>query len=191
MSRHKCLMFSLMSHYHVMWRHKCLIFSTYVTVMSWHVTNVWYTGLMSHSHVMSQISDIQYPCHTVISCRGLSQICNIQCSWYTVMTVTSQMFEIKHSWNTLILCHEYLISSNHITQSCHATNVRYSVLMSQRYVMSCHKYLIFSTHVKQSCHDPNVWYSVLRSHSNIMSFHKWLIFSIHVIQSWYATNVWY
>ena len=129
----KCLIFSNRDTY--MSCQKCLILSTHAT-QSCYERNVWYSVLMSHRHVMSQISAIQYTCHTDMPCH----------KWLIFSThVTkpchgmSKISDIQYSCHIFMSRHKYLIFSCHVTQSCHVTNYWYSVLMSISHVISYHE----------------------------------------------------
>ena len=195
MSCNKCLTFS--THNRDMSCHKCLKFSTHTT-HSCHVTNVWfrytcqraltcdftntlYSVHISQSHIMSQMSAVQYSHHRIMS-RHV-KISDIQYSCHTVKTIQKFLKISTHVtlsclatsvWYTVFISHSHVMlqmSDNqysfHTIKSFHVTTIWYYILMLKRHVMS--QNLIFSTHATKSCY--------------VISYHKYLTFSTHITES--------
>ena len=117
--------------------HKCLIFSTHVTkpchgtpqipniqysyhiFMSRHATNILYSVLMSHMHVITLKSDIQDSCHSVMSCHVISRMSDIQYSNHTDMSCHKWWYSVLMSHRYEMSCHVYLIFSTHDRKSCY------------------------------------------------------------------------
>ena len=161
---------------------------------------------MSHSHVMSQMSYIQYSCHKVISWCNVTNIWNsilmtiihvmpFHNIWYSVLMshshVMSKMYDNKNSCHTVTLCHKCLIFRIHVTDSCHVMSQKFDIQFSFYTVMSCHKYLILGTHATESVYVILQMSDIHYSCHTVMKCHKYLIFSDHVTESYQATNVWY
>ena len=157
------------------------------TIKSFHVTKIWYCILMLKRQVMSQNSVIQYSCHKVMSCNVIPQISDIQYSYHSITS-----------------CYKFLLVSTHKTQSCHVTNVWYSVLISHSWNVMSQKFDIHYS-FSHSCHVTNIWYSVLMTQIHVMSqmtdieysfhtamsCHEYLIFNTHVTQTYNVKIFWY
>ena len=149
--------------------YKCLIFSTHViqsfqaTNIWYHFTqscqvnscqNVWYSGLLSYIHIMSQMSDNQYSFRKVMSChKYLIYSTHITQSFH----VMSQISDIQYSCQTYMNCHKCLIFSTQVTQSCDFTNVWYSVFMSHSHVMTQISDIHYSWNTVMQSHVTNIW----------------------------------
>ena len=154
--------------------------------MSWYIKNIWYTVLMSHIHVTSRHKYMIFSTHVTQSYHVISQMSDIQYSYHTVMSchkclifstnvtqtckVLSHISDIKFSYHTVMLCYvtnawyPVIMSHKHV-MSCH----KYLIFILMHKVMSCHKWLIFITHDTQSWYVTNYWYSVLIIHRHVMS----------------------
>ena len=170
---------------------------------------------MLHSHVISQMPDIQYSYHKVMSWHKCLILSTHVTKSLHVMTKNS---DIVYSSYTVMSRLKFLVSVLmpliHVMSS-HVTNVWYSVHMSHRnfmlimsviqyssqchvmsritYIqyschtdMSCHKWLIFSNYVTSLV----MWQKsdIQSSYNTVMSCHKCLIFNTNITQSCHVVS---